>query len=160
MKLGIDYFRETWNRKAEEIIYSKFHGNDIKRLCQALLDFSKIPLSEESHKILGVLKEFDKWAEMVSTTRTNLSDFEAACIACKDTHSLFTCCQTAILIKGLENVGGFGQSPLIHAMLMHLGPFIHNHRLIGAVSEEEIETLHSNSLQKLYDIKRPKIFVC
>jgi len=49
---------------------------------------------------------------------------------------------------------GFGQSPLIHVMLMHLGQFVHKHKFIGAVSEEGLEALHSKIA---YEINRHKM---
>ena len=79
-----------WNldvdRKAEEIIYSQFHSNDIKSLFKALPDFAGIPLSKELCTILKVLFEFDKWSRMMLSAGTDISDTEAAALACKDLH--------------------------------------------------------------------------
>ena len=139
---------QRWNlnvdRKAEDIVYSKFHGNDVKRLCRSLPDFATIPLSDHSKQILAVLRDFDKWSKAVSSTKVNISSEEAAVIACKEFHSSSRdCCLTATLATGLETVGGFGTSPLIHMIVMHLGFFVHKNKFIGAGSEEELESFHS-----------------
>ena len=74
----------------------------------------------------------------------NISSEEAAVIACKEVHSASrNCCLTATLATGLETVGGFGTSPLIHMTVMHLGFFVHKNKFIGARSEEGIESFHS-----------------
>lgn len=52
------------------------------------------------------------------------------------------CCQTAILGRSLSEFGGLGTSALVHVMIMHLGPFVWKHRMIGAVAEEGIEAVH------------------
>lgn len=93
--------------------------------------------------MIKVLKDFGYWSRLVSTTDTKLSDRRCQEICCRGSHmDGRDCCQTAVLGRLLEDVGGFGGSALVHVMMMHLGPFVWNHRMIGALAEEGIEAVH------------------
>ena len=58
------------DRKAEQIIYARFHGNDVKRLCKAITDIAATSLSPESGQVVRALMDFDHWARAVSTINT------------------------------------------------------------------------------------------
>jgi hypothetical protein len=146
------------NRYDEGVIFSRFHGNDIKRLCQAVGDLTgkhhstgliKYTISAVSNepnykKITNALSVFDVWCRLVSITDTSLSDDRIQAISCREAHlNDRNCCETARLGCSLEEVGGFGGSALVHVMIMHLGPFVWEHKMIGALAEKGIEAVHS-----------------
>lgn len=144
------------NRHDEGIIFSRFHGNDIKRLCKSteslaseLFQNIKNPMilvvsnSLNYQRIIHALRVFDVWCRLVSTTETGLSDERVQAICCRGVHAFgLDCCQTAKLGQVLEDLGGFGGSGLVHVMIMHLGPFVWKHRMVGALAEEGIEGVH------------------
>lgn len=109
----------------------------------------------EYQKLVKALSIFDVWCRLVSTTDINLSDSRVQKICCKEAHSTARdCCQTALLGSALEEIGGFGSSALVHVMIMHLGPFIWKHKMIGALAEEGIESVHSKLAIEMQRHKR------
>src|SRR6185437_8511582 len=79
----------------------------------------------EYRQIIEALRAFDRWCRLVSTTDIGLSNRQIQEICCRGPHlPSQSCCQTAILGKRLEELGGFGSSSLVHVMMMHLGPFV------------------------------------
>lgn len=112
--------------------------------------FSGVSGEPEYQKIITALRIFGVWCRLVSTTETSLSDKKCQEICCREVHANDrSCCQTAMLGQALDKVGGFGSSALVHVMIMHLGPFLWEHRMIGAVAEEGIEAVHSKLATEL-----------
>lgn len=100
--------------------------------------------SKNYQNIISAFRIFDTWGRLVANTKIGLSDEECQEISCKVQHSPDrNCCSTAKLGHCLDNLGGFGTSSLVHDMIIHLGPFVHKHRMIGALAEEGIEAVHS-----------------
>lgn len=142
------------NRHEEGVIYSRFNGNDVKRLCLTIsalkststyfkINFLAVSNLPEYQTIIFALEVFDAWCRLVSTTETDLSDEHCQAISCQKEHSVsFGCCQTARIGKVLDDLGGFGTSGLVHVMISHLGPFVWEHRKIGALAEEGLEAVH------------------
>lgn len=72
--------------------------------------------------MICVLRTFNEWCKLVSTTKIELSDEKLQEICCKESHiTEGNCCKTAALGKALDSIGGFGTSALVHVIVMHLG---------------------------------------
>ena len=80
-------------------------------------------------------------------------------LLCCQTHKIsWDCCAPAKLVKYLEAVGGFGNSLKIHFLALHIGPFIYQHKILGAIAEEGLEALHRIFNDNLKRICRSDIF--
>lgn len=158
LKTVVKKWKLDVDRNKEGIIYSRFHGNDIKRLCKAIGDLKSVSSLPEYQKIIKSLEIFDSWCKLVSSTDTSLSDERCQATCCRVAHSIdHDCCATARLGECLDKVGGFGTSVLVHDILMHLGTFLWEHRMIGAVAEEGIEAVHSRLDKETEHHKKSKI---
>lgn len=132
------------NRKEQGIVYDLLAGNDVKKLCSSIKVLENVTEDYNYQNIMHSLKIFNEWSSQVSNPHKHLGLEQINSLCCKDLHdSSKECCLTARMCNNLSEIGGFGRSGLIHLVLMHMGRFVHRHRMIGAVSEEGLESLHS-----------------
>ena len=59
------------------------------------------------------------------------------------------CCHTWKLANALKRLKGISNSVLVHVILKHLGSFVWEHKMIGALSEEGIEATHAKLATEL-----------
>ncbi|CAD5209448.1 unnamed protein product [Bursaphelenchus okinawaensis] len=138
------------DRHEEKIIYTRFHGNDIKRMCTSIDALSKVSTSEGYQQIIKAMDVFNEWSKIVSSTKKNISDKELMVLYCRNGEHLGEqCCQTIKLARCLDVVGGASKSALVHIVLMHLGPFAWKHKMIGALAEEGIEAVHCRFAEEM-----------
>ena len=76
------------------------------------------------------------------------------CFCCRNNQHTENCCATSELVKGLEDLGGFGNSVKVHVMAQHVGDFAWHHRILGAAAEEGIERLHRTICDDLENVSR------
>ncbi|CAD5213571.1 unnamed protein product [Bursaphelenchus okinawaensis] len=138
------------DRHVEKIIYIRFHGNDIKRMCTSIDALSKVSTSEGYQQVIKAMDVFNEWSKIVSSTKKNLSDKELMVLYCRNSEHLGEqCCQTIKLARCLDVVGGASKRALVHIVLMHLGPFEWDHKMIGALAEEDIEAVHCRFAEEM-----------
>lgn len=117
----------------------------------------------EFQKVIATISAFHRWSELASSTDLRLSDEHLQEFCCREAHAGDRCCSTYILIKCLEELKNFGGHLLVHVLAQHVGPFSWMHRIMGAVSEEGIESLHRkvknefNNISRHDDIERARI---
>ena len=58
-------------------------------------------------EVVSALSSFDKWSSLASTVDLHLSDEHLKRLCCPEKHDNDECCATSILVKRLENLGGF-----------------------------------------------------
>uniref|UniRef100_A0A914DDB9 Uncharacterized protein n=1 Tax=Acrobeloides nanus TaxID=290746 RepID=A0A914DDB9_9BILA len=88
------------NRHKTGLIYSRFNGNVIKRLYESTEVLATASEDEDYQRVIEVLRIFNTWSRLVSTTDTDLPDERIQEISCREAHSDdMKCCQTELLEK-------------------------------------------------------------
>uniref|UniRef100_A0A914DHF6 Uncharacterized protein n=1 Tax=Acrobeloides nanus TaxID=290746 RepID=A0A914DHF6_9BILA len=62
--------------------------------------------------------------------------------------------RTVLEIKSLELLGGFGSSVTVHVLAQHTGCLAWRHRILGAMAEEGLESLHSTIKGDIENVAR------
>lgn len=91
---------------------------------------------------------------MVSSTDLELSDDHLQKFCCPVQHASENCCATSFLVSSLKKLGRFVSFVAVHVLAQHTGPFAWKHRVLYAMSEEGIESLHSTIKKDFENVSR------
>lgn len=117
-------------------------------------EFQQLHSDQEFQNVVKAISAFDDWSNLVSSTNLVLSDAHLRNFCCPEIHISEDCCATSILVQSLEKLGGFGTSVVIHVLAQHTGTFAWIHRVLYAMSEEGIESLHSTIKEDFENVSR------
>lgn len=142
------------DRKSDRIIYSEMKGGDVKKFSKMWDTFQKLTPDPEFQDVVKAIQAFDNWSQLASCTDLNLLDEHLQKLCCRNDHPNERCCATSSLAKMLEKLGGFANSVKVHVMAQHIGAFAWEYKILGGVSEEGIERLHSRIKDLFKDVSR------
>uniref|UniRef100_A0A914DFE5 Uncharacterized protein n=1 Tax=Acrobeloides nanus TaxID=290746 RepID=A0A914DFE5_9BILA len=116
--------------------------------------FQAVCPDPEFQKVVNAISKFGVWSSLASTTELNLTNDHLKKLCCPKKHVGENCCSTFALIKSLELLGGFGSSVTVHVLAQHTGCFAWHHRILGAMAEEGLESLHSTIKGDIENVAR------